>query len=168
MKVNVSQLSHHPLNSEIYSLSSLDDLISSIEEFGLLQPLVINERNEVVSGNRRLEAIRRLGWEEVEVSLISAVAEDEPKLIVHHNKQRVKSCKELLNEVSVLLPGLEIGKGKRTDLTSVPESTGVKARDKVADIVGVSSSQIGKLLFIHKTDPHYIDLIDEGVLTVTL
>lgn len=114
MKVNVSQLSHHPLNSEIYSLSSLDDLISSIEEFGLLQPLVNNERNEVVSGNRRLEAIRRLGWEEVEVSLISSVAEDEPKLIVHHNKQRVKSCKELLNEVSVLLPGLEIGKGKRT------------------------------------------------------
>ena len=167
MKVNVSQLSHHPLNSEIYSLSSLDDLISSIEEFGLLQPLVINERNEVVSGNRRLEAIRRLGWEEVEVSLISSVAEDEPKLIVHHNKQRVKTCKELLNEVSVLLPGLEIGKGKRTDLTSVPENTGVKARDKVADIVGVSSSQIGKLLFIHKTDSHYIDLIDEGVLTVS-
>ena len=65
MKISVSKLSSHPLNSEIYSLSSLDDLISSIEEFGLLQPLVINQRNEVVSGNRRLEAIRRLGWEEV-------------------------------------------------------------------------------------------------------
>jgi ParB-like chromosome segregation protein Spo0J len=99
MKVIVSQLLHHPLNAEIYSLSSLDDLISSIEEFGLLQPLVINQRNEVVSGNRRLEAIRRLGWEEVEVNVVSSVAEDEPKLIVHHNKQRVKTCKELLNEV---------------------------------------------------------------------
>jgi DNA modification methylase len=65
------------------------------------------------------------------------------------------------------LPGLEIGKGKRTDLTSVPENTGVKARDKGADIVGVSSSQIGKLLFIQKTDPHYIELIDEGGLTVS-
>ena len=143
MKVNVSKLTHHPLNSEIYSLSSLDDLISSIEEFGLLQPLVINERNEVVSGNRRLEAIRRLGWEKVEVTVISSAAEDEPKLIVHHNKQRVKTCKELLNEVSVLLPGLEIGQGKRTDLTCVPENTSGRTRDKVADIVGVSSSQIG-------------------------
>lgn len=77
MKVIISQLLHHPLNAEIYSLSSLDDLISCIEEFGLLQPLVINQRNEVVSGNRRLEAIRRLGWEEVEVNVISSVAEDE-------------------------------------------------------------------------------------------
>ena len=42
----VQDLGYHPLNSEIYSLSSLDDLISSIEEFGLLQPLVINQRNE--------------------------------------------------------------------------------------------------------------------------
>ena len=49
------------------------------------------------------------------------------KLIVHHNKQRVKTCKELLNEVSVLLPGLEVGKGKRTYLTSVSENTAVKA-----------------------------------------
>ena len=116
----------------------------------------------MVSGNRRLEVIRRLGWKEVEVNVVSFVEEDEPKLIVHHNKQRVKSCKELLNEVSVLLPGLEIAKGKRTDLTSVPANTGVKTRDKVADIVGVSSGQIGKLLFIQKTDSHYIEFIDEG------
>ena len=51
--------------------------------------------------NRGLEVIRRLGSEEVEVIVVSFVAVYEPKLIVHHNKQRVKTCKELLNEVSV-------------------------------------------------------------------
>ena len=41
MRVSVSKLDHHPLNRENYSLSTIDDLVSSIEEVGLLQPLVI-------------------------------------------------------------------------------------------------------------------------------
>ena len=165
MKVSVSDLIHHPMNGEIYSLSSIDDLMSSIEEVGLLQNLVINKKNQVLSGNRRLEAIRRLGWDTVEVEVVSSDAEEQ--VIVHFNKQRVKTCKELLNEFGVLLPYYELGKGKRTDLTSVPENTGGRARDNIAEVMGVSSSQIGKLLFIQKTDPHYIDLIDEGILTVS-
>ena len=76
MKVSVSDLIHHPMNGEIYSLSSIDDLMSSIEEVGLLQNLVINKKNQVLSGNRRLEAIRRLGWDTVEVEVVSSDAEE--------------------------------------------------------------------------------------------
>ena len=61
MKVQVSKLKHHPLNREIYSLSDIDDLTKSIKDVGLLQPLVVDQKNRVVSGNRRLEAIRVLG-----------------------------------------------------------------------------------------------------------
>ena len=167
MKVNVSKLKHHPLNTEIYLLSSVQDLIISIEEVGLLQPLVVNKKYEVLSGNRRLEAIRSLSWKKVNVELINPEQDEESNLIVHYNKQRVKSCRELLNEVFILLPGFEVGRGKRTDLTSVPQNTSGKARDKIADTIGISSSQIGKLLFIQKTDPHYIKLIDDGHLTVS-
>jgi len=41
MKVKVSSLKHHPKNKEIYDLSSIDELIHSISEVGLLQPLLI-------------------------------------------------------------------------------------------------------------------------------
>ena len=99
MKVNVSKLKHHPLNSEIYLLSSIQDLITSIEEVGLLQPLVVNKKYEVLSGNRRLEAIRSLSWKKVNVELINCEPDEESNLIVHYNKQRVKSCREILNEV---------------------------------------------------------------------
>ena len=164
MKVSVSDLIHHPMNGEIYPYHLL-----MIYEFHrrsrLLQNLVINKKNQVLSGNRRLEAIRRLGWDTVEVEVVSSDAEEH--LIVHFNKQRVKTCKELLNEFGVLLPYYKLGKGKRTDLTSVPENTGGRARDNIAEVMGVSSSQIGKLLFIQKTDPHYIDLLDEGIRTVS-
>ena len=67
MKVKVSSLKHHPKNKEIYDLSSIDELMESISEVGLLQPLTIDTRNQVISGKRRFESIKRLGCEEVEV-----------------------------------------------------------------------------------------------------
>ena len=51
---------------------------------------------------------------------------------MHYNKTRHKTCKELLNEVHILSPEFEVGKGARTDLTCVPQNTGGRARDKIA------------------------------------
>ena len=50
MKVKVSSLKHHPKNKEIYDLSSIDELMKSISEVGLLQPLTIDTFNQVISG----------------------------------------------------------------------------------------------------------------------
>ena len=59
MQIKIKDLLHHPLNSDIYNLSNLDDLTASINEVGLLTPLVIDERNQVISGNRRLKCIQK-------------------------------------------------------------------------------------------------------------
>ena len=53
MKVLVNKLKHHPLNKDIYKLSSIDELSMSIKEMGLLEPLVVDKKNQVISGNRR-------------------------------------------------------------------------------------------------------------------
>ena len=58
MKVKVSSLKHHPKNKEIYTLSSIEELMESISEVGLLQPLIIDSRNQVISGNRRFESVK--------------------------------------------------------------------------------------------------------------
>ena len=68
MKVKISSLKHHPKNKEIYNLSSIEELMESISEVGLLQPLIIDQ-NQVISGNRRFESIKRLGWKEVKVEV---------------------------------------------------------------------------------------------------
>jgi hypothetical protein len=47
MKVPVKNLTHHPLNESIYSLSGIEDLMRSIEDVGLLQPLTIDQHNQV-------------------------------------------------------------------------------------------------------------------------
>lgn len=166
MKIEVSTLKHHPKNKEIYILSSIEDLMESITELGLLQPLVIDQHNQIISGNRRFESIKRLGWNEVEVEQRNVNEGEEEILLVHYNKQRVKTFKEILNEYLVLKKYYEIGQGKRTDLTSVRSNKSLNGRDSVSEQIGVSSSQLGKLIFIHKHQPNHIELLDKGILTV--
>ena len=67
MKKSIRHLKPHPLNSDIYQLSGIDDLAGSIDQVGLLEPLVVNTKNQVISGHRRLQAIKQLGWKSVEV-----------------------------------------------------------------------------------------------------
>ena len=165
MKVKVSSLKHHPKNKEIYTLSSIDELMESISEVGLLQPLIIDTRNQVISGNRRFESIKRLGWNEVEVEVKEVKEGEEELLLIHFNKQRIKSFKELINEYLILDGYYRKGQGKRTDLTSV-KSNRSSSRDIVSKEMGISSSQLQRLIFIHKHQPDYIELLDKGILTV--
>jgi ParB family chromosome partitioning protein len=46
-------------------------LARSIQEVGLLHPVVVNEDNELIAGQRRLEAVKLLGWDEVPINRIS-------------------------------------------------------------------------------------------------
>ena len=96
-----------------------EDLKSSIQEVGLLQPLILNQFNQILSGHRRFECIKELGWEEVEV-VIKEINEEETELyLVHYNKQRIKSFKEVLKEYDILSHFYGKTQGKRNDLTSV-------------------------------------------------
>ena len=93
--------------------------MDSISEVGLLQSLIIDQHNQIISGNRRFESIKRLGWKEVDVNLREVKKEDEELLLIHFNKQRIKSFKELINEYLTLDNLYRKGQGRRTDLTSV-------------------------------------------------
>lgn len=48
-------------------LGDLGDLMASIEQLGLLQPIVVTADNKLIAGGRRLESCRRLGLDEVPV-----------------------------------------------------------------------------------------------------
>ena len=139
--------------------------MESISEVGLLQPLIIDQHNQIISGNRRFESIKRLDWEEVEVHVKEVMDGEEELLLIHFNKQRIKSFKELINEYLTLDRYYRKGQGKRTDLTSVKSNRG-SSRDIVSRELGISSSQLRRLVFIHKNKPEYIELLDKGILTV--
>lgn len=43
------------------TLSGIEDLMSSIERIGLLNPLILDSENRLIAGRRRFEALKRLG-----------------------------------------------------------------------------------------------------------
>lgn len=156
MKVKVSKLKHHPLNERIYSLSGLDSLMESIQLVGLLEPPTCDQDFFCVSGNRRLECIKRLGWDEVEVNQINVNKGDEILTLIHFNRQRIKTNQELLNEYF--------------ELESYHKFKGVKKGQKIRNVVTHSMNSkdglLARLLYIHKRNPDYIELIDKGILTI--
>jgi hypothetical protein len=64
----------------------------------------------VISGNRRLEAVRKLKIEDV---VRDIKKEDEPLIIISHNSQRIKTARELLNEIKVLYKYYPVRRGSR-------------------------------------------------------
>lgn len=171
MKKSVVEITSHPLNEKIYSLSNVEDLVRSIREMGLLQPIVINQNDQIISGHRRFAAVKELGWSHVECELIQTTGVDEEtELLVHHNKQRTKTLKEQLNEGDFLRPLISVGQGRRTDRLTPKQNTSRKrnltTRDKVALAIGMSPSQYAKAIAIRKEDPDLIDLIDNGYGTI--
>ena len=102
MKIPINQLKTCPINSEIYRDSDVGDLVNSIGEVGLLQPIVVTPDNTIISGHRRFKAIQSLGWTEVECE-IKDIPEDEIDVhIVLYNQSRVKVATEMLREIKVL------------------------------------------------------------------
>lgn len=165
MKIDLKILKHHPFNSKVYILSDIETLKKSIKDIGLLEPLVINKKNEVISGNRRLEALRSLNVLEVEVIIKDLKIDKEPLHIISYNSQRIKTSREILNEIKTLSRYHKKKQGFRTDLTSVDVNRSWN-REKLSRELGISSDKVYKLMYIDDVSPKLIDLIDNGSLTV--
>ena len=71
-------------------LGKIEDLAASISARGLIHPLVVTEDHHLVAGERRLTAIRSLGWDRVSVQYVDDLPEDELELIeLEENTKRL-------------------------------------------------------------------------------
>jgi ParB family transcriptional regulator, chromosome partitioning protein len=53
-------------------IGDISELMESISKYGLLNPITVSEKMELIAGFRRLEACRALGLEEVECHVVPA------------------------------------------------------------------------------------------------
>ena len=64
----------------------LNSLKKSIKAVGLINPIIVDFRKELVIGMRRLEACRQLGWTEIEVKIMDVNADSVKKLDLEYHE----------------------------------------------------------------------------------
>lgn len=71
------------------NLGDLKPLAESLKTHGLMNPILINERNELIAGHRRLEAARLLGWSTIAARVVDrGEATDLLEMEVEENTHR--------------------------------------------------------------------------------
>src|SRR5947209_17730710 len=134
--------------------TALEELVSSIKQAGLLQPVVVRRANggggyELIAGERRLRACQQLGWERIPA--VQRDADDRTLLTL------------------ALIENLQ-----RADLSPVDEARGYErliaefnlAQQDVADAVGRDRSTVANALRLLKLPAAVLALLHGGGLSV--
>lgn len=110
-KRKISELKVWDRNPRTISTDSYNRLKRSIEERGFHDILKIDENNVVLSGNQRLQALKELGYTEVECKVSDEILTDEQKdqIAVESNYQDGQwDMDKLANEFSETIESLGI------------------------------------------------------------
>lgn len=74
--VNASEIHCHPLNPRKNSKSA-KIVAKSIQEYGYINPIVVDEEGTILAGNTRFKALQLLGVEEFDVLVVSGLTDEE-------------------------------------------------------------------------------------------
>lgn len=132
----------------------LDELAASIESCGLLQPVVVRKTPsgrtyELVAGERRLRAVKQLGWTEVPASV--QTVDDDTLLVL------------------ALVENLQ-----REELSPLEEAHGYESlrdtfgftQEKIAKAVGKNRSTVANMLRLLTLPPSVRRLLEDGALSM--
>ena len=88
-------------NSFRKDLGNIEELEASIEEFGLLHPVVITAGGVLIAGRRRLEAARQLGWKMIPANIVDNLEDGMDLLKAQRDENSVR--KDFLPSEAVAL-----------------------------------------------------------------
>lgn len=165
MEININKIKVG--NRYRKDMGNIQELAESIEEQGLLQPIGINENNELVFGQRRIEAYKLLGREEIEARFVNVTSILEGEL----TENEIRKQFNIEERVAIGIAVEEmIGnrQGQRTDV-QLPDGRpevekGVETRDVAAQKSGFGSGRNydRAKAIIEKATPEQIEKINTG------
>ena len=181
--VKTNEIKTPLINDSLYQAPSEDRLISlanDIKVNGLINPIRVSKDLFIYDGNTRLKALKILGYNEIDVIVnedLLSDSEDFIRLLVSANNQRVKTDKELLQEIQISINPMEYEKrrmvinGDFVNLDSIEGS--LKANREISDIKDDLTKAIIEIIVEYQEylpltvrAIHYI-LLDKNVLTNT-
>ena len=88
----VNELIPYINNSRTHSEEQVNQIVASINEFGFTNPLLIDEKGNIIAGHGRLMASKKLGMEEVPCIVLEGLTEAQKKAyIIADNKMALNA-----------------------------------------------------------------------------
>ena len=88
----VNELIPYINNSRTHSEEQVNQIVASINEFGFTNPLLIDEKDNIIAGHGRLLASKKLKMEEVPCIVLSGLTEAQKKAyIISDNKMALNA-----------------------------------------------------------------------------
>ena len=78
----ISDLATNPRNARTHSPRQIQEIARSIERFGFNNPVLIDERNQIVAGHGRVEAAKLLGRERVPTLRIGHLSDQDKRAFI--------------------------------------------------------------------------------------
>lgn len=80
--IAIAELTPYERNARTHSDEQLDKIKNSINEFGFVSPVIIDENNMILAGHGRVEAARMAGLTEVPYRQVTNLTEDQKKAYI--------------------------------------------------------------------------------------
>lgn len=173
----------HPFH--LYEGERLEDMIASIKEHGVLNPVIVQKVEdgyEMLSGHNRLNAAKLAGLKEVPAIVKTGLSEEEAYVYVIETNLMQRSFSDLLisEKAAVLKARYDKGscqgkrndimreiarlEGKEGDLTSGHGDQKLTTRDSIGKEYELSGSSVGRLLKLNDLIKPFKDMVDRGAL----
>lgn len=81
-EVEIDQLKPYEKNTKIHSEEQVEKLCRSIEEFGFVNPVLIDGEMNVIAGHGRLMAAKRLGMKKVPCLYVDGLSEKQRRAYI--------------------------------------------------------------------------------------
>lgn len=65
IEVDIEKITPYYKNAKKHDKTQINNVAESIKQFGMVQPLVLDKKNEIIIGHCRYEALKQLGWKKI-------------------------------------------------------------------------------------------------------
>lgn len=164
--INILEIHEYKKNAKKHDEIQINNVMQSIKEFGMVQPLVIDQNNTIIIGHCRFRALKRLKWEEVPCLKIENLSEkDINKLRLLDNKLNESEWDFdlLFDQIGAIdWNDFDIDWGLDDFLKEDEKSEIIE--DEVPDVEDTSISQVGDIYILGKHRLICGDSTDENVI----
>lgn len=175
-QTNIAVNKLHPFENNPYQVrddEEMDALLESIQEHGILTPLIISpientDEYEVISGHRRLHAAQKAGITEVP-ALIYVLDRDAAAIAVVdsnlHREHILPSEKAFAYKLKMEALSHQ---GKRTDLTSTQSVAKLRTADVVGEALNESRETVRRYIRLTYLIPEFLEKMDNNEIALSV